>query len=462
MAPPPIGDMPSLAHSRVEMLDHGGLPTVVIVGPEGRPFQPWIRYVETHRPGIGSQRSYARSIGLFIDFLSARRQSFMVKEQRHRLFQGFADALAGGTVANGADPIGLWWMPRSIAATRRVIAEVTVFTDWLAEEAGISPVNPARAASLAEEMAFWRVWRRATSQSLLKHIKSVERALGPNSRIAGARKQRLITTGEAKAFPEAAFAGLLTAGFKRSRQQRWTTLRDQMIALLLHGGGLRLSEVLHLWITDVFEDPHDPHSSVVRVFHPSDGLTAYRAPATGRTTHIARAQYLRLVYDRVPLTDLPGRKAVGWKDPLLTNATEKFMQVFWRDRSFGRAFMNLYQTYVQVRPRVTAHPYLFVAQGGEPMTVKGYEKVHAAAVRRIGMEAGKRLGTTPHGHRHAYGQWMRRANIDPKVRQLAMHHKSVSSQEIYTEADSVEVMRTFAEVERIHGRPLDFALEDLR
>jgi hypothetical protein len=62
------GDLPPLSHSRIETLDGAGLPRVILVGADGLPFQPWQRYAEEHRLGIGSQRSYSRSLGLFLAF----------------------------------------------------------------------------------------------------------------------------------------------------------------------------------------------------------------------------------------------------------------------------------------------------------------------------------------------------------------------------------------------------------
>jgi integrase len=443
------GDLPPLSHSRIETLDGLGLPCVILVDADGLPFQPWQSYAEEHRLGIGSQRSYSRSLGLFLDFLTVNSDVFLPKEERHRLFQAFADALVWGTVREGADPSGLWWLPRSAVAAKRAVTEVTAFTDWLANSATANPVNPIRTATLAERLLFWRAWQRASSASLLRHIKSASRAQAQShtARVVDSRRRTPVTTGEVKAFPEEAFTDLLKTGFRRSRLVRWTAMRDQMIALLLHGGGLRVSEALHLWVMDVFEAPRDREEALVKVFHPSEGLVAYRDPKTGRTRQVHRAEYLRQVYDRKPLTDLPGRKAVGWKDPLLTEPQARAMQVFWRSPDYGRLFMQLYRVYVQSRPRITIHPYLFVTNGGAPMTVRAYEKVHGAAVRRIGLEPGKLLGTTPHGHRHAYGLWMRHAQIDPKIRQLALHHRSVTSQLVYTQANTIEVIAAFASVD---------------
>ena len=48
-------------------------------------------------------------------------------------------------------------------------------------------------------------------------------------------------------------------------------------------------------------------------------------------------------------------------------------------------------------------------------------------------------GTSNHGHRHSYGQRMKNAGIDKKVRQVAMHHKSEESQNVYTEPTVTEV-----------------------
>jgi hypothetical protein len=368
-------DLPPLAHSRIEILDRTGLPLVIIVGPDGAPFSTWQRFVEAHRLGIGSQRSYARSLGLFIDFITTNSDAFLPQTERHRMFQAFADALVLGTVKEGTDPSGLWWFPHSARAARRAVVEVTAFTDWLYESGAANPVNPTRAATLAERLAFWQAWQRSSNASLLRHLKSASRARAQanTARVVDARRREPISTQGAKAFLEELFADLLTTGFRHPRPLRWTTMRDQMIALLLHGGGLRLSEALHLWVIDVFKAPDDPNEALVKVFHPSEGLVHYRDPKSGHTRPLRRAEYLRLVYDRKPLTDLPGRKAVGWKDPLLTDLHERSMFMFWRSHGYGRLFMRLYRAYVQARPRVSRHPYLFVATGGEPMTVKAYE-----------------------------------------------------------------------------------------
>src|SRR5690348_5277437 len=103
----------SFGHSRVEHLDGAGLPVVSIILDGGHPFTPWAEYRHTHNLKIGTQKAYASAIGLFIDFIAAKGSEYLDAQARPRLFHAFADALVLGTVEDGNDPFGLFWLPRS-------------------------------------------------------------------------------------------------------------------------------------------------------------------------------------------------------------------------------------------------------------------------------------------------------------------------------------------------------------
>ncbi len=66
------------------------------------------------------------------------------------------------------------------------------------------------------------------------------------------------------------------------------------------------------------------------------------------------------------------------------------------------------------------------------MRCKVFFDSHKRAVEKIGLIYGKEFGTTPHGHRHAFGQNLENSKVDPKIIQKALHHKSPFSQLIYT------------------------------
>ena len=59
----------------------------------------------------------------------------------------------------------------------------------------------------------------------------------------------------------------------------------------------------------------------------------------------------------------------------------------------------------------------------------------------------KNNGTSPHGHRHAYGQRLKDANIDPIIRRNALHHASLESQLVYCEPQVEQVSKILNSIE---------------
>lgn len=416
-------------HARVEHRDGSGFPVITILIGDGQPWRRWAEY--RIRFQISRQRSVARHIGLFIDFLGARAHEFLLDESRGQLMQSFADALAMGTIKE-RDPTGLWWLPLSIREARLALSDVTAFGDWL-EERGYAPtLNPTRSATLEEQVVFWKRWSHIKANALLGHLKSrsrdAEQALV--AREAVIRKRTLPSHRVPKAFPEEAIIPLLQEGFAaRPKDLQWTTVRDQLVLIAMHFGGKRISEVLHMWMGDVEANPKDRTRCIPWVSHPTDGFANWTDPKTGNQTRVTRQALLMLQYNRLPLTMETGRRRVGWKNPMLS--ADNRMRIFWNDISADRLFWTLYRQYIRIRPLVSRHPFLFITPAGDPMTVQAYEKNHAAGVRRIGLIPAKQAGTTPHGHRHAYGHDGDARNVGTKSLQVAMGHASAGSQDIY-------------------------------
>jgi len=122
------------------------------------------------------------------------------------------------------------------------------------------------------------------------------------------------------------------------------------------------------------------------------------------------------------------------------------MNVYWFPSEAGYVFMYVWRKYLQQRIRYgvkDTHPFAFVSLDsrylGEMMPARTQTEAHDKACEKVGLEVSKFNGTTNHGHRHAYGQRMKNAGIDKKVRQVAMHHKSEESQNVYTEPAVTEV-----------------------
>lgn len=174
-----------------------------------------------------------------------------------------------------------------------------------------------------------------------------------------------------------------------------------------------------------------------------------------------RKQFLQERYQRQPRNLVIGERRSGWKDPAYTDAEDgKYIQVFWFPSFWGKLFLAIYNIYMlKIYPTERLdHPFLFVNLNdrhyGMPYTLHSFLANHRAAVKRIGLPALKRYGTTPHGHRHAMGARMDAAGLPGKIQSLALHHASPFSRLIYNERTVAEVRQELAKVEGRNGGAL--------
>lgn len=293
------------------------------------------------------------------------------------------------------------------------------------------------------------------------HTQDVERATANARQMRAVRVARKAVSADlapVKYFPRDRIWDLLEIGFavaaNRSSPNLYERLniRDAMITVLMHGGGLRESEPFHLYVTDVAVDPHNPKSALVRLFHPEQGAAPadFIDPLTKKLVPADREQYLRVKWQMEPRSLVPGRFHAGWKDLHLTDERLKYALVHWFPSYWGEVFLALFKLYIiKVRSRHSHHPFLFVSQkdgvAGEPYTVASFRQAHAKAVGRIGLSVGKEFGTTPHGHRHTYGQLLTEAKLDPLVIQRCLHHKARESQQVYTEPTPAAITKVLNE-----------------
>jgi len=233
---------------------------------------------------------------------------------------------------------------------------------------------------------------------------------------------------------------LITHGFRVGNR---VDHRGICIALLLHGAGFRPSEPFHLYIEDVVPDPDAPTSALVRIHHPSDGTAPESwTESSGRPKRGNRAAYLLEQYGLKPRDKLVSGAKAGWKGAWLDEPS--FMQARWFEPQYGTLFLHHWTLYLQQLVQVQrSHPFAFANLSREPRgdiyKLGQFNDAHAQACGRIGLKVCKSLGTTPHGHRHAYGRRLKRAEMSPLYIQMFMHHSSLESQIIYTQPTSHEI-----------------------
>lgn len=405
-----------------------------------------------HDRSVAWMRKVTRAVSLLLAYAQANGASF---KNPRELFRNFAQRLYSGTVGeDGLDPSGLYWLPMRGKHAATLLACLSDFSDWFAEQQGTAPLNPSRVPSGHDEMLALAASEHRRTRAFLGHTwrtpESQSGALRMRSTLP--RRGPVLDVEEAAiAFPEQRFTDLLLRGFVRRGcahepdPDLRLNLRDCLITLLMHGAGLRLSECMHLWVHDVQRDPHDSTLALVRIPHPSEG----NAPEDwrderGQPIRCNRAAYLAGRYARRPRNELLGAEAAGWKNPALDG--RYFMQAFWFPTDLGRLFLRLWTLYLRQLVQIErTHPYAFVVLTGPGIgrvySIENYKQMHRRAVERIGLTVSRLHGTVPHGHRHAYGRRLARADVDPVLRKKALHHKALGSQAVYTAPNMAEVTR---------------------
>lgn len=432
-------------------LDNTGVPIEMpILLSEAGPLLPLVDYLTSraHDRSPAWMRKVVQAVRLLLSYVEANAGCF---EDSHSLFTSFVQRLYAGTVGPDGDPTGLYWQALNTASANALLTVLRDFSEWLVDTRGGTPLVSSVLPTKHDERLMLAAWEHRRSHAFLGHIlprNAGKEALRPAVRLRLARA----SPDDAISFPERHFTDLLVRGFVRyghawqADPMARLSLRDILITLLMHGAGLRMSECFHVWVHDVQPDPIDPSSALVRVHHPSEG----EAPADwldekGRPIKCNRAAYLAGKYGLRPRHEMLGPEAAGWKNPALDG--RHFMHAYWFPQDLGRLFLRLWNLYLHELVQVPRHhPYAFVGlkgrAAGNVYCIKAFQQAHERAVERIGLEVAKALGTTPHGHRHAYGRRLMRANVEPVLRKKALHHRALGSQAVYTTPSTEEVTTT--------------------
>ncbi|WP_321784865.1 gamma-mobile-trio recombinase GmtY [Paraburkholderia sp. J94] len=414
----------------------------------------------SHDRSLAWMTKVTRSVQMFLEYL----QSNPAERDTYRLFQNFAQRLYTGTFdrTTGLDPSSLCWAPRSPKEAANVVTHLSDFFDWLGEtRPAAASLNPRYAGGTFDRQTDEAAYQYRRNKALLGHTW----AANASSFVAGhrlrSRRVPKVERGEPPAFPEERFKDLLLKGFYAAGRYDY---RSMLITLLLHGAGFRESEPFHIYIHDVFADPANTRQAKVLIHHPSYGAAPEDwRDERGRQRKGNRAEYLALEFGLAPRTDLMDGRHAGWKGGMLDAAYYK--QAYWFVPEYGEWFLQLWHRYLEDVARIErSHPFAFINLNREPVgamyKLAQYNKAHAAACERIGLTVSKALGTTPHGHRHAYGRRLRNAGVDKSLIRRFMHHTSLESQEVYTQANAREAIAALEEAaKRLRGKISETQIE---
>jgi len=388
------------------------------------------------------KRKLVYAVQLLMEYMHANPQ----ERNTELLFLNFASKLQTGTFdpTTGHDPSRLGWVARSPDDAQQIINRLSDFLLWLGKVnpdlAGIGRPSPLSASDKAVA-ACAQLYRRKFS--LLGHLWK------PPAESTDAIKRSYIkrgpkVQGEPPAFPDDRFDELLDRGFRVGDRVNY---RDQAITLLMHGAGFRVSEPMHLYVGDVTRDPTNYLRALVKLHHPTQGdapLDLFNE--RGTAVRCKRDVYLQQKFGLAPRTDLMSKREAGWKGVVLDE--RYYMRPYWFKPAYAEQFMYVWNKYMEevadIPLKLRRHPFAFMNIGREPKgaiySLAKFETSHGRACERIGLAVAKRLGTTPHGHRHAYGRRLALARFDSSFIKKCMHHSTEQSQEVYTGLTAQETM----------------------
>lgn len=422
----------------------------VLLTPAGV-LTPLMEYclAHSHTRSLAWMRKVLLSTTLFLRYSQANPD----EPDSFRLFQNFAQRLYTGTFdrETNLDQSSLCWHPRSTNSVGEIIGQLTDLFDWIGRlRPEARTINPQHVGGAFDRRIDQAAYLFRREKAFLGHTWATNPSTNDKGHSTRPKRQLNVAKNEPPAFPDNRFEELLFKGFQVGGNYDY---RGMLISLLQHGAGFRVSEPFHLYVTDVFPDPSNSQVAVVQIHHPSFG----KAPSnwidgTGQKRNGNRITFLAEKYALAPRTEILGNRGAGWKNPRLDE--KYFMRAWWFQTEYGEWFQYLWLKYLDQVARLDRnHPFAFInidrEPRGEVYTINMFKKAHAAAVARIGLVASKAAGTTPHGHRHAYAQRLRRAGMDKFLIQRFMHHAVPESQEIYTGPTMEEII---SELEKAGSR----------
>lgn len=403
-----------------------------------------LRYLAFHSEKSDSWREKSVfSVRLLIDYVEAT-PAF---DKATAMLKNFTKALVTGTIDYQRinDSLGLFWKPRNLTDANSILFHITQYTDFLAlqERYESSRINPFKKASNWEQRMNWCAYYQKQANVFLSHLSSHAAATkaAAQKRAIYAPVQLPISNDKAERFPEEKIENLITHGFTTGGTPDY---RSKAMTMLLNYGGLRKSEIFHIYTCDITIHPNHNDEALVRVYHPVYGTSP-------DDKHKNRAAYLQSETHYKPRNSyrITERLYSGWKNPLLTS-TDGYFEVIFSPTHKAKEFLNTwvkYLKYQRIEPS-SFHPFAFTNDRGEPDTLKNFQRRHKLAVERIGLTCKKALGTTEHGHRHAYGYRARNLGLSQVALQKAMHHTSPNSCLVYIKPTSDDIRTELRKAEK--------------
>lgn len=393
--------------------------------------------VQYRRKSMTWRNQSCKAMLLLLDYTDSMGDRFQYPQQ---MFASFSEALFEGTIdEKGDDESELNWKPRSPSTANMYIGHVTRFSEWLFNKTGDESnlLNPMRAATKHERICNLAAYHQRKHRAFLSHTYHDDKAY-KNAQFTRTLQRHKVRSKipEAKRLKSNVATHLIEDGFWKYKpnftKPEQLNLRNVLITMLLAYGGLRISEPFHIFVSDLYDDPIDPKSILVKVCNPVHADAPDDWCNMKGNMHDNRENFLLKKYGLLPRnkSNISSYHA-GFK-------SDGFMEftVQWFPTSAGILFKNLVRIYLsqeiyRVVDKNYPHPFLFTNQNGAPASIAKYRRAHSNALRKLGYDPSRYAGNNPHGSRHNYASSLKESGVSSLATKKALHHISIESQKVY-------------------------------
>jgi integrase len=403
----------------------GYLPVIIDEGRVNVDILEYLQFLKEQEKSDSTLILRATALRRFLDFYKWA----LPNASERPIVRAFFDSLVHGHRDLG-------WESVSLKTARRYVEAIALFLDYFCDAHGIASPNPRIEEPRNWASIIWERIRRYRSDPLYHLFDMTKRSKVRRRRLyLPAPKVFTATSSHVrkKTFELEEFIKLI---------EFESNPRNRLIWLLLGGGGLRESEVIHLFTSDITYDEAILQASVL-LAHPTYGTIKVE----GR--RLTRQAYLKERFGLVPRDQLPMYDLLqaGWKGMKFQKGDTA--GVTWLHPSFGVSAWQAHFEYLPLRCAANAahHPWHFVNfkhNVGEPLTRRNlYQQLHAACKR---LEL--RSPSNPHALRHMYVHTI--VNIlgmPVEDAQILVRHSDLASTAEYSRA-STELTRKSLEILR--------------
>ncbi len=322
---------------------NGGLFPLLILR-NGKPSATaalWARSLDREGWGDAKIEHHLRALAAFYCYCIARRgEAAFEGEDLHKLVCDFADARFRGTLRrDGSDVLGLYWKRIEASSVQKELKALNRYSDFIHQQLSLPEINPeeTRVVEVATYYAEAKLLGRSDAmvhlKSLRKKPRSRQFSLAPRQGAPGR------TLARPKYLSPHEAIELVERGCQNTR--------DKMFVLLLTYAGMRVSEPLHLFLSDAMQMFCGTGATKVRLEHPSFGITDF-ANSSGKA--IRRSQFLLSHYGRLPRNELGKghREYAGWKGMALAESDPAHRYAIWIEEAIvGAYFRRLLEQYLE-------------------------------------------------------------------------------------------------------------------